>query len=113
MATLHIPLSFSIGGDIVDSNVDLLKIEIPNPTDAVITKVSINSLYEATGTATIEVRNTSNGGGDAITVTFVSGETYAEATGNLTLTEDYVWIRSGTANGLGMLNGILRYYYNS
>jgi len=106
--TLHIPVTYSISGDIIDANTDLLKFEIPDASNVTINKVSINSLFAATGQATIEVRNSSSGNGDGIVVTFSAGETYAEQTGSLSLST-YGWIRSGTPNGLGDLNITIRY----
>ena len=110
MSTLQIPLTFSLGLDILDTDTDLLKIEIPDPTNVNVNKVSLNSLSDAVGTPTIECRNTSSGLGEGITVQFVDGEDFAENTGTLSIT-DSIWIRSGTPGNLSHVNGIIRYNY--
>ncbi len=110
MPTLQIPLTFSLGSDLVDTDTDLLKIEIPDPTNVNINKISIDSLLAAVGTPTIECRNTSSGAGDGITVTWVDSEFFAEATGTLSITK-YIWIRSGTPGNLSNINGTIRFNY--
>ena len=112
MPTLHLPISFGIPGDIVDDNTDFIKVEISNPSSVNINKVSINSMSSAVGTPTIEVRNASGGGGNAITVSFSDSQYFAENTGTLSVT-DYIWIRSGNVSGgdLSNLNGFIRFNY--
>ena len=111
MPTNLIPINYSVSGDIITPNIDLLKVEIPNPTEVSIVKVSVNSFAAATDSEKIEVRNAANGGGSGIVVEFdASADSYfAFNSGSLSLT-DYLWIRSGSIVGtLGDINVTIRY----
>ncbi len=113
MPTLHIPINAAVSYDILDPSQDLIKLEPPNPSDATVTKVSINSIGAAEGAPTIELRNQASGAGSAITVTFSDGNRYAEQTGSLSLT-DFLWVRSGSVvGGLSNINITIRYNYGS
>jgi hypothetical protein len=104
LATNQIVFPFSIGGDIIDLNTDLLKVEIPDPTNATVVKVRVSSMSNATGSATIQVRNASGGGGDTITVTIGVGTREDVTSGASMTVTDYLWIRSGTPNGLSNIS---------
>ena len=108
--TNNLPINYSVSGDIVSANVDLLKCDIPNASSVSVVRVSINSAIAATGGEVIEVTNAANGAGtDTISVTFSAGEYFAYSTGDMSLT-DFAWIRSGdTVNTLADINTTIRY----
>ncbi len=103
--TNQFPISFSIGGDIIDTNTDLRIISIKDATNVILREVYISSMTPAgTGGATIEIRNTASGAGSGITVTIAAGAYEGSNTGAVTLI-DNLYIRSGTPNGLSDING--------
>ncbi len=111
MPTLHLISNYSVFGDIVDTDTDLLKIELPDTQNITITKVSISSLTAATGAATIIVGNQANNAGDKITVTFSNGEYYAEQTGNIETTSSFFWIHSANPENLSNINVSIKFNY--
>ncbi len=112
MATLHLISNYFIANDVVDEDQDLLKIELVDPQNITITKVSVTSLTPASGSATIVVGNQANGLGDEIVITFSNGEFYAESSGQtIETTTTFFWIRSGNPFGLSNINVGIRYNY--
>ena len=99
------PINFCIPGDIVDTDTDLLKIQIPNRSGTTIKKLVINSMVAASGTPTVSVENSSNGVGDNLVATFVNTEFDAVTSGILSTGADgSIWIRSGTPGDLADIN---------
>ena len=89
---------FSIAGDIIDSNTDLVKIPIVNSSSNSLYKVRIQSMENATGSGSIEVRNQANGAGSAITLSISDGNSEVSSTGDISST-DYFYFRSVTPCG--------------
>ncbi len=111
MPTLHLVANWCVPGDIIDSNTDLLKVELVDPQNITITKLAVNSLSPATGAATIIFGNQASGAGDEIVVTFSAGNYYAETTGTIETTTTFFWIRSGNPAGLSHINISPRFSY--
>ncbi len=100
---LFLKQKFHIGSDFVDTNTDILKIPVLRDIENVIRKVHLQGSVAASSDGTIELRNESNGNGDAITLNISLGETDITSTGSLT-SNAYFYLRSGTPCGLGSVD---------
>jgi len=103
-------LNFLIVDEIVDSNVDLIKIDLPNIQDITIRKLVVHTMQNVPGNGSIEIRNAADGGGSGFSVNITAGNNRFEGTGDLT-TSDYFYIRSVTPCGLN--NVVFSVYYEN
>ena len=101
----YYPLSFCIVPDLVDTNVDLIKVNFPNYR---IREVIVTMSASALSNGGIEVRTGANGTGSAIAVSITKGGKYFSNTGDI-YSSNYYWIRSTTPCESGGVTVVLMY----